>query len=43
MTTAKRGRPNSHFRHRDHCDRLVMVVTVWWPDFFATLRRQCPR
>ena len=30
-------------RDCDHCDRLVTVVTVWWPNFFATVRRQCPR
>ena len=27
----------------DGCDRLVTVVTVWWPNFFATVRQPCPR
>lgn len=29
--------------HRDHCDRLVTLVTAWWPNVFATRRRPCPR
>jgi hypothetical protein len=29
--------------HHDHCERLVMVVTVWWPNIFATVRRPCPQ
>jgi hypothetical protein len=37
------GRANSHTRDCDHCDGLVTVVTVWWPNFFATVRPQCPR
>jgi hypothetical protein len=24
-------------------DGPVTVVTVWWPNFFATVRRPCPR
>ena len=30
-------------RDYDHRDRLVTVVTVWWPNLYATVSRQCLR